>query len=93
MTEAAAQRSRSLAEGSGRGLPEVLGVHLGDPREREVGSVADRLDWYFETATVVFEMAVAARMRELGCDKATAILDLDRAWRKLDERRFGRPAS
>lgn len=66
-------------------------MHLGDPRERQIGTVADRLDWYFETATLAFEMAVVARIRQLGCDRAAA--DLDRAWRKLDESRGGRAAT
>jgi len=68
-------------------------MHLGDPRERQIGTVTDRLDWYFETATLAFEMAVEARMRQLGCDRAAAILDLDRTWRKLDETRRGRAAT
>jgi len=80
------------ARGLRRGGPwctENSPMHLvGDSQRQAQSSVEARLDWYFEAATMAFEMAVGATMRERDCSREEAIRWLDGAWRRRSERKF-----
>ena len=64
-------------------------MHLpGDSARQVDSSVESRLDWYFQSATLAFEMAVDAMMRERNCPREEAIRYLDEVWRRRAELRF-----
>ena len=71
---------------------KIFLMHLpGDSKRQAGSSVEARLDWYFEAATVAFEMAVGATMRERDCSRAEAIAWLDEVKRRrADEKLRGR---
>ena len=64
-------------------------MHLpGDAERNRASTVESRIDCYFESATLAFELAVSATMRESSCSRMVAVLRLDAAWRRQSERKW-----
>ncbi len=64
-------------------------MHLpGDAARQRDSSVENRINWYFESANLAFELSLRATMQERGCSKEEAIQWLDQVYRRRFEEKL-----
>ncbi|MBX3167342.1 MAG: hypothetical protein KF760_08015 [Candidatus Eremiobacteraeota bacterium] len=64
-------------------------MHLpGDAARQLDSSVESRINWYFEAATLAFELSVRATMQERGCSQEEAVAWLDQVYRRRFEEKL-----